>query len=1208
MLVNAINPNDFNILEAQIGFKPEEPKKAFLTAQNPVEAPSAFELVNSDTQAVVYSGAVEYWGQTWGFCFWVMDFSDYKTEGSYFIQVPELDRQSTVFQIQERIFTQQTLIESSVGQLEQRIGDKMGWQDCGTDLRAVEGHATQLFGLQDAYLAFRSDLSPQDDARFVAQMRHGSDYLLACQKENGSFGSEYYVNPNLTIWNQAMLATTALTRTYSILGDDSYLAGAMKGWGWCTSRPYYSPDERNAEIADTRRILGQYSPWLPPEELRLRDKLLVVWAATELYQATNESGYKQTAMEYAAQACSLQNLDYTQSVRGLVGNFFAWPDSGILQKSWEHGGWNYSCGTVLPDHLLGIINLVKLFPDEADALQWRYTLRVYTEYYLKQVTQMSPFQVYPLTGMYPEEIRFFGPSWHGGNGIYGNIAKNAMILGRMYEDVSLEQVANANLQWVGGLNFGIDGEGRRQSSSFLDSIGVNSASTWSGIRGSIANGLASTPQFTIEHPNTLFDSPLYYTHEDWIVHNGGWLSGLSETEKPLTLQISTTENGVGVPAQITISLPETHSYTADSQGQLLITGLPVRRQGTLQATYNGHTIQRPLATLSGDTKQLMIEFAESLAIDITLDADTLAGTVTATNSGFAAAATEIQLSCVGAQLSADVFSEEIAGGTTERFDFTITVDPTAPIRPVYIFATAQSALSSASTEFLVKLPAQSKHVHLPNHSFASGDLTGWNVVSGNAFANETITDLNTAVGGTGEFFNKQGEHLLWGYIDGDDATGEMHSQVFTVAAGESRLKIAGGNNIDSLYVALVDAQTQEVYLQSTGNGKEQMVWIVWDTTAYAGKQCYVKAYDNATGGWSHLNLDAVCVSVYNTGYDTNFLRPAGSGSGAGWQQTDGGLIATGSQGAYMTADSHSNFVLESDITLQTAQTAGLILRSGDDPFADGGYYAYLDIANQQVALAATNPWTVLGTAPRSVAADATYHLRAVTKNQRLSVYVDGETTPNLEVEDTRYTQGKAGVAMQGASAAATARFNHSTVRPSSGFETNLTGFIPEGNNQSWTEQPDGLVGDATDGAFVTTRVYGDFTLQADMRINTSLAAALVIRSEQNPYTDNGYFVNIDRGEKRVKLFSVAPYVLLGAADREILQGVFYHLRVVAAGTRIEVYFDAETEPCIVLEDAALTRGVAGTSVFMGGGTGLATFNNLFISEQGGSRNTGYHRQ
>jgi RHS repeat-associated protein len=144
--------------------------------------------------------------------------------------------------------------------------------------------------------------------------------------------------------------------------------------------------------------------------------------------------------------------------------------------------------------------------------------------------------------------------------------------------------------------------------------------------------------------------------------------------------------------------------------------------------------------------------------------------------------------------------------------------------------------------------------------FETDDLMGWTIVSGDAFSSIDVTNENIANGGYGEAFNQHGSYHLWGSKDGGNGqTGLLRSDTVTLPANPSvRLLVGGGNDINSLYVALVRASDGVELFKATGQNSEYYSQVVWDVSAYAGQDVYIKAVDNSTDYyWGHLNIDNV---------------------------------------------------------------------------------------------------------------------------------------------------------------------------------------------------------------------------------------------------------------------------------------------------------------------------------------------------------------
>ena len=117
-------------------------------------------------------------------------------------------------------------------------------------------------------------------------------------------------------------------------------------------------------------------------------------------------------------------------------------------------------------------------------------------------------------------------------------------------------------------------------------------------------------------------------------------------------------------------------------------------------------------------------------------------------------------------------------------------------------------------------------------------------------------------------FEQKGKYHLWGFSDkqdGDNATGELHSSYFKLSgSGEINLLMGGGNDPTNRYVALVRASDDKELIRqaNTKFADEKYQRYVWDASKYIGEVLYIKAVDQAVGGWGHINLDDV--NVFNT--------------------------------------------------------------------------------------------------------------------------------------------------------------------------------------------------------------------------------------------------------------------------------------------------------------------------------------------------------
>ncbi|KFA81226.1 hypothetical protein S40288_07882 [Stachybotrys chartarum IBT 40288] len=141
----------------------------------------------------------------------------------------------------------------------------------------------------------------------------------------------------------------------------------------------------------------------------------------------------------------------------------------------------------------------------------------------------------------------------------------------------------------------------------------------------------------------------------------------------------------------------------------------------------------------------------------------------------------------------------------------------------------------------------------PNPNFETGTLEGWEVVSGNAFGSNSVTNLTSYWDGP---FHQQGSHFILGFSQsGEAAVGELRSKSFNASSVMSFL-IGGGYDPDNLYVGLVRDEDGEILLKQTGVNDEALIRIVWDTSEWAGEPVHVVIADHSTSeSWGHINFD-----------------------------------------------------------------------------------------------------------------------------------------------------------------------------------------------------------------------------------------------------------------------------------------------------------------------------------------------------------------
>ncbi|SFF03703.1 Sucrose-6-phosphate hydrolase SacC, GH32 family [Paenibacillus algorifonticola] len=155
---------------------------------------------------------------------------------------------------------------------------------------------------------------------------------------------------------------------------------------------------------------------------------------------------------------------------------------------------------------------------------------------------------------------------------------------------------------------------------------------------------------------------------------------------------------------------------------------------------------------------------------------------------------------------------------------------------------------------------------LPNHDFATGDLTGW-IAEGDAFHDVHVTDAKFFWETI--YFNPSqkipGGYHLWGFNEeagGDSLTGTLKSQNFVLGGnGKINFLVSGGRDMDKLYVALVRVSDGKELFKETATNYEEYQRKIWDASQYIGQKLYIKVVDQSTGGFGHINVDDFNVPI-----------------------------------------------------------------------------------------------------------------------------------------------------------------------------------------------------------------------------------------------------------------------------------------------------------------------------------------------------------
>ena len=149
--------------------------------------------------------------------------------------------------------------------------------------------------------------------------------------------------------------------------------------------------------------------------------------------------------------------------------------------------------------------------------------------------------------------------------------------------------------------------------------------------------------------------------------------------------------------------------------------------------------------------------------------------------------------------------------------------------------------------------------------FEDNSYNGW-TTSGKAFGNKPAKG---AFHGQNAINGYEGQFLINTYQFTDTATGIMRSKPFFIKRKYLNLLIGGGAHENRTCVNLLVGG--KVVRTATGSDSEELYWVSWDLSEFAGKKARVEIVDNETGGWGHINVDQIFLS------DANKTRTDGRG-------------------------------------------------------------------------------------------------------------------------------------------------------------------------------------------------------------------------------------------------------------------------------------------------------------------------------------------
>jgi len=537
---------------SQVGYDAARYKQAVLRSTDPDWMNNCrCEIRDVYNHSVYFAADVVMWGEKWDSSWWKINFTELYREGTYKIHVFRGNDEITIsdpFKVSENQVWNEAIEAVAFEQFEERARvarNGKGWKDCGSDWRECGSHTFALIGLCDLQLNGFEFMSIEQQKRLAEIIRTGCLFLCTLMDKAESAGYE----PGSVaheIPNHAL-----------VLPGDMASASYVLGYASRLLFEFYPEDAtdwlRRATLAFQRFLVVE--PWkeggfsgmnrgIPetfvPEGFMTRDLMMELWAGIQLY-SSGKIEVKEQLFSLTEEILSRQICE-NSSEAGFWGHFREFANSSHSEKANTHHHVGHDTGTVIGFNVSPLMEMCSRFYDHPTTPKIKTAIENFVHHFVVPACKANPFDLLP-QGVFGEEglLDFCGP-WHGTNVTYGYFASMAVKLAAFVGEPYLYQAAVGNIQWICGLHSGVTKEsmegcvywretipeGEAIAYSQILGVGQRSVRGWTTIKGTVLNGFATNPQFTLQVPPTkINDGPWLYTDEDWVPHAGGFISAVA---------------------------------------------------------------------------------------------------------------------------------------------------------------------------------------------------------------------------------------------------------------------------------------------------------------------------------------------------------------------------------------------------------------------------------------------------------------------------------------------------------------------------------------------------------------------------------------------------------------------------------------------------------------------------------------------------------
>ena len=526
-------PDRVSLWVNHVGYTPDAGKVCVI----PAGGEETFEVVEATANRVVFSGTLKETTGDFG-TYRTGDFSAVANPGYYYVRTAS--ERSYPFVISENVyddalqkivsyFAKQRCGASGTGYFSpchtddgvridngKHIDVTGGWHDASDLRKWVVATIYGIIGLARVSDVLHPDW---DDGKILGELKWGNKYFLSMQEQEGYImdfiGGDVIYNPDNNRWTDNVIGT----------GDDRLIqtrpVGPTGQYNFITSQALVSRFSRGQDPGYSKQCLEaglRCLDWCLANNIGRGyvDLGAAIEACVELYKTTQGQKYRDLAAQFAKRLSALQYREAIGDKVQISGFYMTpggkqTPDKDIWQGCMQ---------------LMGLADLVTLFPDHPDVPEWKNAIRLYAEEYLAKMASLNNFGIVPyglFAGEDPGGNRiiggyyyryFFEPDqgwWVGNNALVASAGVGLLKAAKILGNTTLASLAQRQLDWILGVNpfnaSTIDGVGYNQPQHF---IGRQFYPFTPHIDGAVMNGIGG---FKNDMPDIKPGS--YHTCEFW---------------------------------------------------------------------------------------------------------------------------------------------------------------------------------------------------------------------------------------------------------------------------------------------------------------------------------------------------------------------------------------------------------------------------------------------------------------------------------------------------------------------------------------------------------------------------------------------------------------------------------------------------------------------------------------------------------------------